>query len=236
VGILDAGQEVDLRIRKALKRFRTVGREAGLKGVAGAVFQRVIEVFILERSVACFEIPLRDARGARDAPPGVTYGELASIEIDELGRFSPHVGPREIRGRLKRGHLCHVARYQGRIVFCGWAGGGDVSAPVIGRTLRLQDGWAYAYNVYTHPMYRGRALFPLFVSRMAQALREKGFTHCMTLVDLATGIPVRAYVRTTGAKGLTIIHYRRIAGLRKSYREDRVSLDAPWQLPARRSR
>lgn len=211
-------------IRNLCGRLSALCRREGLASALRIALSRLWEGILLERRVACFEIPLSLAWKERLAPPGISYGRLQEEEIPLLARFSPHTSPGEIRRRLREGHICHVARDGQQIIFCGWAGGGRIRAPVLGKVLDLPPKYAYAYNIFTREDYRGRSLFPLFVSEMARALKASGFERCMTLVDLSTKIPISAYVRVTRAERMRVVRYRRFLMLIKRYQEREIPL------------
>ncbi len=232
-GILE---DVTLGLRKAAGRLMALHRREGPVETASAVLRRGLELLLLEREIAHFVFSLAAMPSDRRPPPGVDYGDLTPEEISALARFLPHAGPWEIRRRLDRGHICHVARAGGRIVMCGWSGGGKIRAPIIGRAFTLPAQWAYGYNFYIHPEYRGRFLLPLFLSRMGAVLRDRGFVYWMSFVDSSTGIPFRAYIKTVRAHRMILIRYRRVLGFWKNYSCREVPLGSMMPRSARRAR
>jgi GNAT superfamily N-acetyltransferase len=209
--------------------------EEGWRGVTRRTALRLISPLFHSTTVARFEIPVHTIR-ERQSPPGIDFSDLRPDEIPELARFSPHVLPREIARRLAAGFACHIARSEGRIVFCGWLGWGEIPASFIGETLRLPPGWGCSYNVFTAPAHRGRGLFQRYANRLAAACEDRGIHHLLSFVDLANGIPLRAYVKVTGATRMSLIHHRRIVCLWTSTRREEVEFkrsrrDAPPASP-----
>jgi len=205
--------------------------EEGWRGVARRAALRLISPLYRETTVARFEIPVHTIR-ERSSAPSVEFSELRPDEIAELARFSPHVLPREVARRLAAGFVCHIARSEGRITFCGWLGWGEIPASFIGETLRLPPGWGCSYNVFTDPRHRGRGLFQRYANRLAAACQERGIHDLVSFVDLANGIPLRAYIRVTGATRMSLIHYRRIAWFWTATRREEVELKRPRRAAA----
>jgi hypothetical protein len=173
--------------------------------------------------VARFEIPVHTIHEPA-LPPGIAFSELRPAEIRELARFSPHVMPREIERRLAAGYVCHIARDRGRIVFCGWLGWGEIRLPFLDTTLRLPPAWGCSYNVFTDPAHRGSGLFRCYANRLAAACARRRIRSLVSFVDLANGIPLRAYVRLTGATRMSLVRHRRVAWFWSSTRVESVAL------------
>jgi SAM-dependent methyltransferase/ribosomal protein S18 acetylase RimI-like enzyme len=95
-----------------------------------------------------------------DFAPGlpVDVAMLAQDELDDYLVFRPGTTRREIAGRLRSGHLCFVARHEGRIVAAAWIAMQPVWVPFLGCRIDVTPDEAHIYDKFTLPAYRGHGI------------------------------------------------------------------------------
>jgi hypothetical protein len=212
-----------IRLAKTTDQVRARLDAEGWCSVARRAAVRLCAPVYRTIAVARFEIPVHTIREPA-LPQGIAFSELRHDEVTELARFSPHVMPREIERRLAAGFVCHIARDRGRIVFCGWLGWGAIPLPFLDTTLRLPPAWGCSYNVFADPAHRGVGLFRCYANRLAAACAQRRIQSLVSFVDLSNGIPLRAYVRLTGATRMSVVRHRRVAWFWSSTRVESVAM------------
>ena len=88
----------------------------------------------------------------------VDVAMLAQDELDDYLVFRPGTTRREIAGRLRSGHMCFVARHEGRIVAAAWIAMQPVWVPFLGCRIDVTPDEAHVYDKFTLPAYRGHGI------------------------------------------------------------------------------
>jgi hypothetical protein len=104
--------------------------------------------------------------------------EVAMLAADELGdylAFRPECGREEIAQRLRSGHLCFVARHEGRIVAAAWIAFGPIWMPFLGCRIDVGPGEAHIYDKFTLAAYRGYGIANAVRTCHLRHLQQAGF-------------------------------------------------------------
>jgi len=100
---------------------------------------------------------------------------LRESDVEDLVRFQPDPGAREVRRRLGAGHRCFAAWHQGRIVHAGWVSTSAGWIDYLGCEMPLAQGDAYQFSSFTDPAFRGLGVASARVAAMAGALQREGY-------------------------------------------------------------
>lgn len=95
-----------------------------------------------------------------DFTPGlpVDVAMLARDELDDYLVFRPGTPRRELADRLRSGHLCFVARHEGRIVAAAWVAMQPVWVPFLACRIDVTPDEGHIYDKFTLPAYRGHGI------------------------------------------------------------------------------
>jgi SAM-dependent methyltransferase len=163
--------------RSAMARAVTIARDEGLRSlwfkILGETAYR--RLLVMERPLdkPLAEVPLR--------VPAIIK-PLRGSDVGDYVAFRPDTDPAEVRRRLAAGHLCFVARCQGRIVHACWAATGLAWVDYLAREVRLAPDEVYHYDSFTVPELRGRNLSPARVTVAARHFRAAGYRRLVALV------------------------------------------------------
>ena len=145
--------------RRAARRAFEVLRREGVGSLAmrvlGETFYR--RMIVMERP---FDPPI-----PRVEPKiALEFSPLEVDEVDEYLAFRPDADRDETIARLRRRHVCYLARHEGRIATACWIATERAWVEYLGAWIRVACGVGYLYELYTPPAFRGkniaRAMFP----------------------------------------------------------------------------
>lgn len=153
-------------LRRALVTLRDEGlRSFWFKLLARCGYRRLL---LLERPL---DLPVPDF-----APRlAVELSSLALDDVDDYRAFRPDAAAHDIVDRLRSGHLCFVARRDGRIVAGTWIAAEPVWSAFLGDWIDVAPGAAHIYDKYTHPDYRGQGIANAVRSFHLRHLQRLGF-------------------------------------------------------------
>ncbi|HKW80804.1 MAG TPA: GNAT family N-acetyltransferase, partial [Casimicrobiaceae bacterium] len=145
-------------------------REEGLRSVWFKLLARCgyRRLLLLERPL---DLPVADATPKL----AVDIAMLVEAEVDQYRAFRPDTPRREVIERLRSGHLCFVARRDGRIVSGVWVAAQPVWSKFLRRWLDVAPGEAHVYDKFTDPAYRGRGIANAVRSRHLRHFQRAGF-------------------------------------------------------------
>ena len=136
-------------LRRALEVARAEGwRTLWFRVLGETVYRRLI---VMERP---FLQPV--ARGDRSS---LDFGLLARDELAEYLALRPDAEREETADRFARGHVCFVARSEGRLVAACWAGRGRCWVEYLGVWVDLARDVGYLYDLYVAPVARGLGVY-----------------------------------------------------------------------------
>jgi SAM-dependent methyltransferase/GNAT superfamily N-acetyltransferase len=162
---------------QTLKRAAEIWREAGLQGL----WFKALGETVYRRTVLV-ERPLHEPIPRVSTSLPVTIGLLSETEINEYLNFRPETHPLEVRNRLEAGHLCFVARYEGRIVSAAWIATERVWIDYLACEIRLAADEAYLYESFTSPESRGQNIPAVRATHEAQHFRDAGYRRLVAVI------------------------------------------------------
>jgi GNAT superfamily N-acetyltransferase len=142
---------------------------------------------------------------------------LPAAAVDDYLAFRPNARRDRILSRWDAGDLCFVARYEGRIVACGW-GATAAWTDYLQCAIELAPGDAYLFDGYTLPDWRGRGVFQTLGAEQLRALQRAGH---------------RRAIRATAVQNTVALHTHSRGGFRPIGSLVRYRL-GPWQWIIRR--
>ena len=160
-----------------MARAVTIARDEGLRSlwfkILGETGYR--RLLVMERPLdkPLADVPLR--------VPAIIK-PLRGSDVGDYLAFRPDTDPAEVRRRLAAGHLCFVARCQGRIVHACWAATGLAWVDYLARGVPLAPDEVYHYDSFTVPELRGRNLSPARVTVAARHFRAAGYRRLVAMV------------------------------------------------------
>ena len=112
-----------------------------------------------------------------DFTPGlpVDVAMLAQDELDDYLVFRPGTTRREIADRLRSGHMCVVARREGRIVAAAWIAVQPVWVSFLGCRIDVTPDEGHIYDKFTLPAYRGHGISNAVRTFHLKHLQRAGF-------------------------------------------------------------
>lgn len=168
--------------RSAMARAVTIARDEGLRSlwfkILGETGYRRLLVMELSLDEPLADVPLR--------VPAIIE-PLGGSDVGDYVAFRPDTAPAEVHRRLAAGHLCFVARCQGRIVHGCWAATGLAWVDYLAREVLLAPDEVYHYDSFTVPELRGRNLSPARVTVAARHFRTAGYRRLVALVVPESG-------------------------------------------------
>ncbi|MEO8349716.1 MAG: GNAT family N-acetyltransferase [Acidobacteriota bacterium] len=138
----------------------------------------------------------------RLTPPIVVVPEpgfdLRFVTLDDAAAYAElhPVGADEVVPRLERGHRCFGAWQDGRLVATRWFSIGAAPIEYLGRTVPLESGELYLYELYTAPDVRGHSVTRAAGTGAVAALAAEGVHRIVGAV-----LPENRSVRRAFEKG-----------------------------------
>jgi len=108
---------------------------------------------------------------------------LQEDQVDEYSSFYPWTTPDDARQRLRQGHLCFVARHEGRLVAADWASTESTYSRDLHRTFALQPGDVYTYEIYTLPEFRRQRIATVIKVEILRHFRAAGCCRFLNLIS-----------------------------------------------------
>ncbi len=194
-------------LRRVVEILRTEGiRSLGFKILQETVYRRM---FLFARRV--------DTPGPKAATSFPVVCSLLGIaDIPAYCEFSRGESPLTVRRRLAAGHICFVARRNGRIVHARWAAFRNVWINYLNCPLSVAADEAYVYASHTACDMRGRNLSPTCAAWMIQNLKRRGYRRLLAVVVPENKWGVRA-IQKAGYHQLGTLGYIRIGPWRHDF-------------------
>lgn len=146
-------------------------------------------------------------------------GLLDESELDEYLALRPDAIGVDILKRLQSGHMCFVARHEGRIVSVCWSATQLAWSDFLGCEIDLMPGDVYLFDAFTQPAYRGRDIAPALCGHQ---LRYFGNAH------------FRRAIRCTSPENEPALRAHRKSGFRPVGMLRTITL-GPWRRVFRRT-
>ena len=176
-----------------------------------------------------FQVSLRDAYQLPEPLDDLELSLADPQDHAELLQFCSHLNSRQMHERLALGHICILAKKEGRIISHAWIGLNKIRLRFRGKSFTLPPDTAYFYDVLTERNYRGGKIFKAIVSYGRELCLEQGILSAFTLVDPKIGLPVRAYMKLMGAHEVFFVRFRRRLGI-GLYSERKISKQQAGRL------
>ncbi len=175
----------------------------------------------------------RDATQASSpvaAGADISIAAIASAGLGVLPEVLPGAASQEVfANRLRKGHVCFLARAGGEVVHYTWLGFGQWSFPDIGVQIPLSETEAYLYDGYTAPAWRGRRIYPATAAVLLRHAAAGGIGRVFARVARRNpaGIAGLERVGFRGIMGVTSVRLLGVLGIYRASsvdREDGVGL------------
>jgi len=214
---------------QTLKRAAEIWREEGPKGL----WFKTLGETIYRRAVL-FERPLTESGLRVTTSLPVTVGLLDKTEVDEYLSFRPGAHPSEVRSRLEAGHLCFVARHEGRIVSAAWIATGRVWVDYLAREVRLAADEAYLYESFTSPESRGQNIPAVRATYEAQHFREAGYRRLVAVI-MPENKPALRHAEKAGWQPFGMLGYIKLGPWRWDFCRVKPNARPPGEPPPGKS-
>ena len=150
---------------RAAEVLRTEGpRSLAFRVVGELAYRRMI---VMQRP---FDLSMPDV----EPPIPVTFGALEPAEVEDYLLLRPNADPDDVRDRLRRRHVCYVARHEGRLVQACWVGIERARVDYLDCWIQLGSGIGYLQDLYTAPELRGSGLHRSMYPHMFRYFRNTG--------------------------------------------------------------
>ena len=152
-------------------------------------------------------------------------GFLSPPDMKEIAALSrgDWASEEELLARLKDGHKCFGAKYQGKIVAFTWSGFERCQYRNYGFPLRGDE--AYLWDAFTIPSLRGKGIAPYLRFKFYEELQKLG-RNTFYSITLCSNKPALRFKKKLNAKPLILAIYIRLLKKRswswkiKNYRYD----------------
>ncbi len=175
------------RTRDALHRawwsLRHEGMHVFLMKLLGELGYR--RVHVLARSLREPVAPL--------PPSSITLDILGTVPFEEYALLRRDTTREALEGRARAGHVCFVARENGRIVAACWSATRDARDDYLGCSIPLEPGDVYFYNAFTAASHRGRNLARRVCARQLEHFRDAGFVRAVRVTVPENVAALRAH-------------------------------------------
>ncbi len=160
-----------LRKKKITKRLLETAFHSNLK----EVWFKILFATKIYRRFLVTLYPLEASSLPIDSKLDISFGLLESDEMSDYMRFRPDQAPEEIQSRIKRKHMCFVARHDGRLVAAVWACADSAWIEYLDCELLLPPKTMYSYDLFISPEYRGQRLSAILYHWRLQYLQKAGY-------------------------------------------------------------
>jgi ribosomal protein S18 acetylase RimI-like enzyme len=120
--------------------------------------------------------------------------------------------PRELKVAREYKHLLPLVEIEGEIVGYLKIGFGKVYVLDFEREFDFPNGVAFIYDTYVAPSLRGQNVGPFLIDRVAELMKEKGYTRIYCHIRVKNLISIRAYQKC-GFKPMKTISWFSLFGL-----------------------
>lgn len=135
---------------------------------------------------------------------------------DDLDKFKGIVNERKFElfeERFKKGRVCFVALFQGKIVYFGWISFENEYESNCQIKVELNGKGAYWFDCYTAPKYRQNKLHTALTTKALIYLKNKGYKKVLILVYNNNIFSRKAFSKV-GFKGKKIVTLIKLFGLK----------------------
>ena len=146
----------------------------------------------------------------------VTIDLLKKTEADDYLRFRNEEDPVLVAEWLNAGHLCFVARYEGRIISNIWASIHRARIYYLDCEINLMPDEVYLYDSLTLPGFRGKSIIPAIRAEMIRYFRVAGYRRMITGV-LPENKPIRRSIHKLGFGPFAVMGYIKIGPWRRDF-------------------
>lgn len=188
-----------------VRRAYQVVREQGI----GALFFKILgetvyrRVIVITRSL---DEPVADATPRLP----VEICLLDESQVEAYVRFRPDTTPAEVMRRLRAGHACYVAWWQGEIVYAAWSVTRTAWIDYLACAIELAPDTVYVYQAFAAPQVRGLGLVGAVIQARVRALRPQGY-RTMLAVVMPENVRARKALAQVGYRVCGTLGYVRFA-------------------------
>lgn len=130
---------------------------------------------------------------------------LKEGDVDDYLALRPDATRARVVDRLRAGHLCFVARHEGRVVSTCWATTRRAWSAFLACEIDLTVADAYLFDAFTDPHHRGQGVAPALCQHQLRYLQQAGCRRAIRATALGNRPAMRAHAksgfRPTGTLG-----------------------------------
>ena len=134
-----------------------------------ALFEIFFRKMFMYKKIFVFKTPASKVTPKMVNRAKVEVRIAQSDDIPKLEKFERFRGGKAEQ-RFKAGHLCFIAEKNGDIVNYTWVSFNETYVAGLERTIRIGSDYAYRYDGYTVPEYRGMGILPTVLTKAAEYL------------------------------------------------------------------
>jgi GNAT superfamily N-acetyltransferase len=121
---------------------------------------------------------------------------LKECELDEYLAFRPETVRARVIDRLASGHLCFVARHEGRVVSACWTATQRAWTEFLGCEIELAADEVYLFDSFTLPAYRGQGIAPALCLHELRHFQQAGYRRVIRATTPENKPALRAHAKT----------------------------------------
>jgi GNAT superfamily N-acetyltransferase len=130
---------------------------------------------------------------------------LKESEVDDYLALRPDATRARVVARLQAGHLCFVARHEGRVISTCWATARRAWIEFLACEIDLTAGDAYLFDAFTAPRHRGQGVAPAVCLHQLRYLQQAGYRRAIRATTVENRLALRVHAksgfRPTGTLG-----------------------------------
>lgn len=192
---------------RALKILREDGFRTFCMRVLGELGYRRMFVFARELDKPILDLSARIP---------IMIDLLTRQEVPEYAAFRVEAEEDEVLERFDDGHLCFVARHEGRIVHTAWVSEKYAYTTYLRLPIPMMPGDVYLYDSFTHPDYRGLNISPARTIYMLRFMHQAGYKRLVS-ATLPDNYRSRRDFEKTGFYIFALIGYVKICAWRREF-------------------
>jgi GNAT superfamily N-acetyltransferase len=115
-------------------------------------------------------------------PTGCSISQLTAADLDEYTTFRRPSNPDSGMRRMHDGHVCFVARHEGKIICTTWGAGSNAKSWYLSTEIPLTPDEAYAYDLFTAPEWRRKGIGTAVLNALHNYYRVRGKRRVLSMI------------------------------------------------------